>query len=336
MKKLFFILLFATLLINSTLAQTGTKFWFAAPEVTSQHNDAGPTLRFTNTSKTLPCHVTVSLPANPAITPIPLVILANSAVSLVLDVAPHNIKDSIENKPTNKVLNKGIYIESDIPITAYYEVNNSNNNEIFALKGANGLGQEFYIPLTNNPAYENNIFASVPAYATFDIVATLNNTQVQILTHVPVDGHAANVPFTITLNKGQTYSCGAITGEYWKPVNHPSGSVVLSDKPIAITVKDDSDHAQAGQGTSGCYDLIGDQIVPVDIVGTDYIVIKGQLSIGNNESFNILATQNNTKVYVNGNATPVATLFAGQTYYQTNITLPDIIFMLTGRFIVPR
>ena len=324
MKKLFFFLLFATLVINSTLAQTGTEFWFAAPEVTFQHNDGGPTLRFTNTSKTLPCNVTISLPANPGIVITPIIIPANSAASIVLDVAPNNIKDSIENKPTNTVLNKGIHIVSDVPITAYYEVNNSNNNEIFALKGANGLGREFYIPLTNNPAFVNHIFAGSPkAYATFDIVATQDNTKVQILTRVPVDGHVANVPFTITLNKGQTYSCGATiltTANYWDPANHPSGSVVLSDKPIAITVKEDSDHTQGAQ--ADCYDLIGDQIVPVDIVGTDYIVIKGQLSVNRNESFNILATQNNTKVYVDGNTTPVATLFAGQTYYQTNITNP--------------
>jgi len=326
MKKLFFLLLFATLLISSALAQTGTEFWFAAPEVTSQHNDAGPTLRFTNTSKTLPCNVVVTVPADPGIviTPTPIVIPANSAVSIVLDVAPNNIKDSIENKPTNTVLKKGIHITSDVPITAYYEVNNSNNNEIFALKGANGLGREFYIPLTNNPAYVNHIFSGSPkAYATFDIVATQDNTQVQILTRVPVDGHVANVPFTITLNKGQTYSCGATiatTATYWDPANHPSGSVVLSDKPIAITVKDDSDHTKGVQ--ADCYDLMGDQIVPVDIVGTDYIVIKGLLDATRNESFNILATQNNTKVYVDGNTTPVATLFAGQTYYQTNITNP--------------
>ncbi len=326
MKKLFFFLLFATLLLNSALAQTGTEFWFAAPEVTSQHNDAGPTLRFTNTSKTLPCNVVVTVPANPGIviTPTPIIIPANSAVSVVLDVAPNNIKNLIENNVTNSVQNKGIHITSDIPITAYYEVNNSNNNEIFALKGANGLGREFYIPLTNNPAFVNHIFPAEPrAYATFDIVATQDNTKVQILTRVPVDGHAANVPFTITLNKGQTYSCGATfltTANYWDPVNHPSGAVVLSDKPIAITVKDDSDHTQGIQ--ADCYDLIGDQIVPVDIIGTDYIVIKGQLNVGRNESFNILATQNNTKVYIDGNATPVATLFAGQTYYQANITNP--------------
>jgi len=326
MKKIFSILFFALLFLNGIRAQTGTEFWFAAPEVTSQHNDAGPTLRFTNTSKTLPCNVVVTIPANPGIiiSPTPLVIPANSTASLVLDAAPNNIKSSIENNITDAPQNKGIHITSDIPISAYYEVNNSNNNEIFALKGANGLGQEFYIPLTTNPAYVNHNFAAEPrAYSTFDIVATQDNTRIQILTRVPVDGHAANVPFTITLNKGQTYSCGATfatTASYYLPANRPSGSVVLSDKPIAITVKEDSDHTQGTQ--TDCHDLIGDQIVPVDIIGTDYIVIKGQLNANRNESFNILATQNNTKVYVDGSAVPVATLFAGQTYYQTNITNP--------------
>ena len=323
MKKNYIVFLIVFFSITGTFAQTGTEFWFAAPEVTIGHNDGGPTLRFTNTGAVAGT-VTVTQPANGAFitTPNPILIPANGTVSLVLDAPPNNFKALIENTPTNSVLNKGILITSTVPITAYYEVDNANNNEIFALKGPNGLGTEFYIPITLNSATANTLYnhtvLTPNALSTFDIVATLNGTTVQIFSHVPVDGHAANIPFTITLNRGQTYSCGFSGANFQNPVNQPSGAVVLSDKPIAITVKEDSKQ-YTGQG---CYDLIGDQIVPVNIVGTDYIVIKGQLNATAGESFFILATQNNTNVYVNGVAAPVATLFAGQTYFQDNIALP--------------
>src|SRR5690606_24727795 len=66
--------------------------------------------------------------------------------------------------------------------------------------------------------------------------------------------------------------------------------------------------------SGGCYDLMLDQIVPVNILGTDYIAVKGALNSNGDESMFIMAVQNNTQVYVDGGATPVATLFAGQYY----------------------
>ena len=59
--------------------------------------------------------------------------------------------------------------------------------------------------------------------------------------------------------------------------------------------------------------MMGDQIVPVDIIGKDYIVTRGGLTSGDEAAY-IMPVENNTKIYVNGNATPIATLFAGQTY----------------------
>ncbi|HBX53136.1 MAG: hypothetical protein A2275_02605 [Bacteroidetes bacterium RIFOXYA12_FULL_35_11] len=301
------------------------EYWFAAPEVTSGHNDAGPKFRFTNTSSTSVATVMVTQPANPAfvITPNPIIIPANGTYTIELDVAPNNYKALIENTPTNTVLNMGILITSDESISVYYEVDNSNNNEIYALKGSTALGTDFFIPITQNSPTANILYnqtgLSPIALTTFDIVATQNNTLVQIFSRTAVDGHAANIPFSVTLNKGQTYSCGWSGANYHSPAYQPSGAMVLSDKPIAITVKEDSKQYTGG---GGCYDLIGDQIVPVDIVGTDYIVIKGQVNAGEGESFFVLAIENNTKVYIDGNTTPVATLFAGQTYFQDNITNP--------------
>ena len=59
---------------------------------------------------------------------------------------------------------------------------------------------------------------------------------------------------------------------------------------------------------------MGDQIVPVGIVGTEYIAVKGQLNATGDESVFILATANNTQVFIDGAVTPTVTLFAGQTY----------------------
>ncbi len=297
----FFIAFFYTILAQ---AQTGTDFWLAPPNITNDHRPADSNQVYLNiTALDSDVTVTIEQPANSSFTPITVNISANTyqRVSLV------NYVYMLETKPTNTILNTGLHIYSDHPISVYYEYDNYNNPDILALKGANALGTEFYIPLTNYSAFYNHTFTDT-AYASFDIVATEDNTTVRIYPMRDVNGHPGLEQFTITLNRGQTYSCAWTGTDYQQPSTHPYGSVVLSDKPIAVSIKDDSDHNPSG----GCYDLMADQIVPTNIVGQDYIVVQGQLDGG--ESIFVTAIENNTEVYTNDNTDPVAVLFAGEEY----------------------
>ncbi len=295
------------------LAQTGMEFWVAPPDVTLLHNNPGDEPIFFNvTAGNAAAVVTIAQPANAGFnggTPIVLNVPANSSVRYNMT----SLKAQLETRPTNSVRNTGLHITSTANITCYYEASNTNNPDIIALKGGNGLGTEFYIPLHKHAPFYNHDFGNNAnkAFASFDIVATENNTTVLIYSPVGVDGHPALVPFVITLNQGQTYSCANTSyPSYTDPTTHPSGAAVLSDKPIAITIKDDSNHNPSG----GCYDLMLDQIVPVNILGTDYIAVKGSLNNTGDESTFLMAVENNTQVFLNGSNTPVATLFAGQYY----------------------
>ncbi len=292
-------------------SQTGTDFWLAPPEITYDHNSpGGEPIYLMISCMDQDAVVTIEQPANPGFnggTPITINITANS--SHREDLTPY-IND-LETKPTDAVLNTGLHVSSTEDISVYYEIANTNNTDIYALKGANGLGTEFYIPMNNYSGFYNHTFATNPAYASFDIVATEDNTTIMIYTRHDVDGHNALEPFTITLDRGQTYSCGWTGANYTDPSTHPTGAVVLSDKPVGVSWKDDSCHNPSG----GCYDLMGDQIVPVEIVGKEYIAVKGQLNEPNgDESVFVTAIQNNTKIYTDGSTTELTTLFAGQTY----------------------
>lgn len=302
------------LLTCAAQAQTGTDFWVAPPDVTLRHNMPGDEPIFLNvTTGNAAAIVTVSQPANPGFNggaPIILNVPANASVRYDMT----SLKAQLETRPTNSVRNTGLRIQSTEDITCYYESSNTNNPDILALKGANGLGLEFYIPLHKHAPFYNQDYSpnnADLAFASFDIVATENNTIVMIYSPVPVDGHPALTPFSITLNQGQTYSCAnTAPGTHFDPTTHPSGAVVLADKPVAISIKDDSNHNPSG----GCYDLMLDQIVPVNILGTDYVAVKGALNSNGDESLFIMAVENNTLLYIDGNPAPVATLFAGQYY----------------------
>ncbi len=307
MKRIILFLTIIYLLADQAIqAQIDTVFWFAAPEVTQHTNnyDRPIFLRFTSYSQ--PATITVSQPAGTMPTQT-LTLPANSSTSLNLTTWINNI----ENKPADQVLNYGLKIHSTSYISAYYEVASTNcncNMDIFTLKGNIALGTDFWIPFQNasNTATANN--SNIPyfptPYSAFDIVATENNTQVTITPSNNITGHAANSTFTITLNEGQTYSAAATSA---LAADHLQGSRVTSNKPIAITIKDDMVNGSIYGGV--CRDLGGDQIIPTNYLGTKYIVAKGYLG-GVQDQIFILSTANNNNVTVNG--TSIGSLSAGQ------------------------
>lgn len=303
-----------------SIAQVDTEFWFVAPEVWANHGDSPTLLRFATFDQS--AIVTVQQPANPYFPTQTLSIPPNSVSSL--NLAPWLIQ--VENKPPNSVLNKGIKITSTSLIQAYYEVNPSNNlnPDIYALKGSNALGTSFFVPFQN---YLNNGYTQSPAG--FDIVATEDNTTIEITPRKPIVGHAANVAFTITLDEGETWGGRATSVQ---ADQHPFGTVVTSDKPIAITISDDSLN---GTPYGGCADLFGDQIVPVSIVGTEYIAVKGNLN-GPDKVF-FIPTEPNTTLSVNGAVVTTLTtltsiyahtLNANAAYYEASA--PVYALHLTG------
>lgn len=283
-------------------AQIDKEFWFVAPEVSQNHGDKPIILRFNTLNEA--ASITVSQPANASFAPIVINISANSSDSI--DLTPYIL--AVENTPANTVLNYGIHIVSSSLITAIYEVAPTNNAEIFSLKGKNALGTTFYTPFQLNYDNGNVDWYGNTTFSTIDIVATEDNTSITIVPTKDAVNHPANVPFTIILNKGQTYSIQALST---LGPDHLSGTKITSTKPIAVTIKDDS-IKNTDCLAIGNYDLIGEQLVSVNAIKDEYILIKGQIQ--NSEKVYIVAVQDTTSIYVNGSFIPVATINAGQTY----------------------
>ena len=140
MKKFTLIGILLITIQSLTFSQAGTDFWFVAPEVDASHGDDPIFLRLTAEGQA--ANVTISQPANFGGVNITQTVTAGTTVSVNLTA----FKSIIENQPANTVLDYGIHIQSTTPITAYYEVANNLNPEIFPLKGSSALGQFFYLP----------------------------------------------------------------------------------------------------------------------------------------------------------------------------------------------
>ncbi len=286
--------LFVIFSIARVYSQTDKEFWFAVPDITSGNCVGGtcpgdePIYLRLSACK-LDVNVSVSIPAA-GLTIEEITIPANSTYTVNLSPFLANL----ENTNYGIVDNKGLHIVADNLINAFYELGEINNPDIFSLKGNNALGKEFYTPFQNE--WNNaNIYTPTP-YSGFVIVATKDNTTVNITPTQDIKGgNLANIPFAIILDEGQTYACVA---DGQNAADHLSGSYISSDEPIAVTIYDDS-----GTHISGLdNDLSGDQIVPVGIVGMQYIAIKGDVT--SDEKVFILATENATTVDIdNGTAT---------------------------------
>ena len=329
MKKYRFLLflLFIFLINDKINAQTDTTFWFAVPEVTWAHNSGNGEPTYIRISALdITANVKLSMPATGAFTPITINIPAGTTQTIDLTgfirtgypPAPGTENDAnlIESGLPGRegiIDTRGFLLESDNLITAYLERSNTNNCDIWALKGKNAMGTAFVIPSQN---YFNNQPHTPSAINSFDIVATEDNTSVTLYPKQNLVGPGswnAGGTYTINLMKGQSVSCVATNTV---AASHLGGSRVTSTKPITIIWKDDSVRADQG---SGCYDLMGDQMIPTRLAGKEYIVMRGQLgqnAAGGNEypnsefSFVMATVANTTVTYTSDNGVSSVVLVA--------------------------
>ncbi len=312
-KKIKNILLIILLGINSSLfCQIDTVFWFAAPWVTVGHSDNKPVILRLSTFNN-PTTIRVRQPAGTFDTT--FTVPANSLYSKSLS----HVINQIENTPANTVLNRGLKITSNHPITAIYNVLTQGlNPETYSLKGQNGLGFEFVCPFQTN---SNNSINPVPTpKSQISIVASQNNTTIWITPRCNVVGHLAGISYSISLNIGQSYNIENVTPFTSVAGQNLGGTIIFSNKPISVSVTDDSVN-----GYAGCYDLMGDQIVPVEVLGNEYIVNKGDMYANQFEGAYIVATENFTQIIINDGNITTTYLNKGDTYfYKTTQVLTHI------------
>ncbi len=291
--KIFFMIM-AVFYHAGVIAQQDNEFWFVAPEVSASHADQPIKMIFA--TRDSEANVEITQPANPGFAPITFTVPPNSTYSQDLT----SRKSIIENNPADQVNPYGLYVHSDFPVSCYYEVAASNNPDIYPLKGINSLGMEFMVPSQDD--FKNQV-----GNERIDIVATKDNTKVYITPTDNVEGHAPNVEYSITLNKGESYCIKATNTTASRSLK---GTVINSDKPIAVTISDDS--IRPG-GNTGGYDLIGDQLIPLNILAEEYIVVQG-FADPQNEKVYILAIEDGTEIHLDGSPVISATLNKGEQY----------------------
>jgi gliding motility-associated-like protein len=218
------------------------------------------------------------------------------------------------------VINKGLYLKGDKPFYCTLRSAQTAHGEIITSKGKAGIGKLFFAanaPNTSAGTGTSNNF-------TAGILATEDNTQVTVTwTTSGIQFIGAPSTFTgnsqtFTLNKGQSY---ILAGNNGTSANLTGfiGAKVVSDKPISLT--NGSANGNFGALSSSGSDLIMDQSVPVERLGNTFAMVKTRSTAPaeNMEGGIVIATEDNTQIFVNGGTTPLATINAGE-WYRINET----------------
>jgi hypothetical protein len=205
---------------------------------------------------------------------------------LLPPAAALNSSDTIENK--------GVHITAESEVTVYGLNRVPFTTDAYLGLPTDILGTEYLVL-----GYQNS---NVVNGTQFAIAATADATSVTITPAVTTDSRPAGVPYTITLNQGQTYLLRN-TG----PAPHDlSGTVIASDRPVAVFGGHQC--ANIPPGFVAC-DYIVEQLPPVVTWGKNFVTMPLATRLSG-DTFRFLAAADGTTVSVNGAV--VATLNRGQ------------------------
>ena len=308
MKKLYILLAFLTFFTN--YAQLSKKHWL--PPLHSRDASAIENhYLYISTPETVPFQVTVTTGNGTPITGSPFTI--SQATPVVVSIGsgqPTNMFLSLVD--VNIVKNdKGLILEGPKDFYVSFRMRHQNHAETLISKGRPGIGTSFRLGSTpqGGEVSIRNFVSSV--------MATENNTVINLsdynssVVFVSGTGNITSDTQTFTLNEGETIVFSGYTDvtANWTGF---IGASLTATKPVAVS----TGNATGGVSNNGS-DFTLDQIVSSSQIGTEYIFIEGN-GLPQMELPLIIADEDNTQIFVNGNATPAITLNAGEYYLVPN------------------
>ena len=304
MKKILFFIIFVLTFVNIN-AQLDREHWFA-PMIDRTGNPYPYQTVYLSTNRTTPFPVTIYN------NNVPFATVSVSKGNPQKVEIPRNLIITTSQTELFTPITKGLYVKGDFPFYANLRFSVYNHGEIITSKGVPSKGTNFYV--ANAPiTVSNNILNFMTS-----VLATEDNTTVTVSNYKPTVNFsngttgATNPTITFTLNKGQSY---IIDGSGLNNTDGFIGAKINSNKPVNVTNGNfNGQYAGAAYTTSS--DILMDQSVPTEHLGTKFALVKGNGDVGTNmEGALVIATENNTQVYVNDNPIAIANLNDGEYFF---------------------
>lgn len=207
---------------------------------------------------------------------------------------------------------KGIHITSDVDVSVYAFNKRNLSADATVILPTPTLGQEYIVASYFENSGQNNIESE------FLVVGTENNTSIEITPSVPtIDGKAAGVPFTVTLNQGQAIqlqALGDLTGSEVKsvstdPTECKNFAVFGGNKWTRIG------------NCGGANDQLYEQLFPVNTWGKSFTLVPFLGRNSNGDLYRIIASENNTSITINeGGALNTFSLSSRGDFFTGNVS----------------
>jgi hypothetical protein len=210
-----------------------------------------------------------------------------------------NLPSNAETSVSGAVAATGIHVTSGAPVTVYGLNYIQYTTDAFLGLPTASLGTDYVVMAFPNTNIVNG--------TEFGVAATQDSTVVTITPTVTTSGHAAGVPFNVTLNAGQVYQ---LQNADAAPADL-TGSIVTATAPVAVFGGQDC--ANIPNGNYYACNYVVEQLPPTAAWGSKFVTEPLATRL-NGDYFRILAGTNGTVVSLNGAV--VATLNRGQVYSQ--------------------
>uniref|UniRef100_UPI00404A5C55 Ig-like domain-containing protein n=1 Tax=Flavobacterium sp. TaxID=239 RepID=UPI00404A5C55 len=257
--------------------------------------------------------------------------------------------------------------DGDNNITFVKEANTGVKLTSSGLRFESVNGEEFYVNLRGNSGSHGSSLTSkgraalgkafkwggVPNLRGNPTNATLGLMATQDSTIVNISGYDPNTTFrlgsnmngitsdqiTVLLNAGESYVLESVistnNNSTSKEANKDGwlGASIISNKNIAVSV---GEFLFQPSATGTGQDSGMDQIIPENVLGKEYVFVRGYSNDNNVETAVILATQNNTQIFINDSNTPIGTIDNGEYYqvkgqYYSGLTACSIMFVRASK-----
>ncbi len=288
--------LFAFLLFFSFFgfAQLDTDHWFA-PMAAKAGNSGLESYIYLSTNETVPFTVNIY---NDNILYATATISKGNPMEVYI---PGNFMMGTTQSQLFTPVSKGIYLQGPKKYFANYRFSVTNHAEIITSKGLAGLGTTFYAAMAPNTGTGTYINSSIA------VMATEDNTTVTVSGYDPAvvfsDG-SSSATKTFTLNRGQSYIMDAVSSGGPANLDGLIGAKIVANHPVSVTNGNFNGIYTNFNFTNN--DILMDQAVPVDRLGKNFVLVKGNAPpTSGMETALIVATENNTAISVNGTPTGI-------------------------------
>ncbi|RXK83530.1 PKD domain-containing protein [Filimonas effusa] len=338
---------FATVAFAQNFSNKGTDFWagyglhFTMEEGDGLGNAQNMVLQFSAEQR---ASVKVTITGEAPVTGNPVQLVRNYTVpangTLVTDYMPksgmydcrlYDLEPSFDGRGLERIYNRSIHIESDVPIVAYAYVGADYASAASMLIPTESWGYS-YISANSFQITPGSVPGNGCLSWAF-VIADHDNTEVEITPSVPLRrGAPANQAFKVTLNKGQIYQLvGApvsrntgrdLTGTKIKSVANSAGTCY----PIAVFSGSNVATITCNQNAAGYADNLFQQAFPVQAWGKLYVTAPFSSSnnptISNSTIYRVLVKDASAVVKRNG---AIMTGLVNGTYYEFVSKTADLI-----------